>query len=106
MCLQEVKNRIKLLRSLLGFDFVPLRNLKMIYLTAKQQGLCQVSVCGRDLRVGCRDGSQCGAFYGSVLFIVGQTDLFLDIEPAKNKTELPASREFLEKTYKEYGAGR
>jgi hypothetical protein len=96
-----------IVRSLFGFDFVPLRRyLKVIYLKAKQKGLCKVNVCGRDLRVGCIDGSQFGVFYGCVLFIVGQTDLFLDIEPAKNKgKELPASRELMEKTYKEYGDG-
>jgi hypothetical protein len=94
-------------RSLLSFDFFPLRRyLKTIYLTSKQKGLCQVSVSGKKERIGCVDGSQFGAFYGSVFFVIGETDLFLDIEVTENKgKELPASRVLMERVYKDYSDG-
>ena len=94
-------------RSLSSFDFVPLhRYLKTIYLKAKQKGLCKVDVCGRELRLGCVDGSQFGTFYGSVFMLIGETDLFLDIEATENKgKELPASRALIERVYHDYSAG-
>jgi hypothetical protein len=94
-------------RSLLSFDFFPLRRyLKTIYLKSKQKGLCKVSVFGRELSVGCIDGSQFGVFYGSVFFMIGETDLFLDIEVTENKgKELPASRALMERVYKDYSDG-
>jgi len=90
-------------RSLCCFDFVPLRRYpKTIYLKVKQKGLCKVSVWGRELRLGCVDGSQFGTFYGSVFMLIGETDLFLDIEVTENKgKELPASRALIERVYHE-----
>ena len=110
MRMAEVKNFFKTEREMVVSDTTiarvlptfhkePLRGyLKVLYLKARKEGLCKVMVEGQRMRVAVVDGSQFGGFYGSAFQVVGEADLFVDVQPAENVgKELVASREVIDR---------
>ena len=110
MRMPEVKNFFKsdrkmvvsdttIARVLPTFHKEPLRGyMKVLYLKARKEGLCKVMVEGQQMRVAVVDGS---AFQ-----VVGEADLFLDVQPAENVgKELVASREVIDRVFDRYGDG-
>ncbi|MCD6507068.1 hypothetical protein J7M22_10650 [Candidatus Poribacteria bacterium] len=94
-------------RVLPTFHKEPLRGyLKVLYLKARKEGLYKVMVEGQRMRVAVVDGSQFGGFYGSAFQVVGDADLFVDVQPAENVgKELVASREVIDRVFQRYGDG-
>jgi hypothetical protein len=94
-------------RSVEGMALEPLRELVVAgYQAARQAGASWWQGRYGKFRVGIVDGTSFGTFQASVVELVGQSAVLLDLEPiAKRGKELPSSHQLLRRVQQALGTG-